>query len=39
MPARLFVHGEEARDLAPEESFDFLLAEALPDGRASALKL
>jgi dipeptidase E len=24
-PARLFVNGEEPRDLAPEESFDFLL--------------
>jgi dipeptidase E len=29
-PARLFVHGEEPRDIAPEESFDFLLAEARP---------
>jgi len=24
-PARFFLHGEEPRDLAPEESFDFLL--------------
>ena len=27
-PARLFVHGEEPRDLAPEESFDFLLRQS-----------
>jgi dipeptidase E len=29
-PARFFKHGEEPRDIAPEESFDFLLAEARP---------
>jgi dipeptidase E len=27
-PARLFVKGEEPRDIAPEESFDFLLKDA-----------
>src|SRR5215210_2981542 len=29
-PARYFVKGEEPRDVAPEESFDFLVAEAQP---------